>query len=139
MTRLQRVLHVDDDDDIRVIARMSLEVVGDLVVHQCASGRQALAEAAAFAPDLFLLDYMMPEMNGEDTLRELRRIPGFEAVPAIFMTARVQANVASTLLERGALAVVPKPFDPMSLCTQLHDSWNARLESATVLKWRGRA
>jgi CheY-like chemotaxis protein len=139
MSKLQRVLHVDDDDDIRVIARMALEMVGDLELHQCDSGRQALEEAAAFAPDLFLLDYMMPEMNGEDTLCELRRIPGLEKVPAIFMTARVQADVAATLLEKGALSVIAKPFDPMNLCALLHDAWNSRPATATILKWRERA
>lgn len=125
MKELCKVLHVDDDDDIRMIARMALEVVGSLDVHQCASGPQAIADAAAFAPDLFLLDYMMPEMSGEDTLRALRKIPGLENVPAIFMTARVQPDIAKALLDDGALAVIPKPFDPMELCTQLHAAWQS--------------
>lgn len=128
MTELRKVLHVDDDEDIRMIARMALEVVGSLDVHQCACGAQAIAEAAAFAPDLFLLDFMMPEMSGEETLRALRKIPGLEHVPAIFMTAHVQPSVATALLEDGAMAVIPKPFDPMELSNQLCAAWQSHFE-----------
>ena len=126
MTRLKKVLHVDDDEDIRIIAKMAMDVVGDLEVHQCASGAQAVAEAAAFAPDLFLLDFMMPEMDGETTFRHLRQLPGLENVPVIFMTARVQGDFLQNLIDGGALAVLSKPFDPMGLCTQLHEAWDRR-------------
>ena len=123
MAELVKVLHVDDDEDIRVIAKMALEMIGGLEVHQCASGPQAIAEAASFAPDLFLLDYMMPGMNGEDTLKGLRQIPTLENVPAIFMTARAQSEVVDELKRHGALEVITKPFDPMELAAQLRESW----------------
>ena len=126
MAELRKVLHVDDDEDIRVIAKMSMEVVGDLAVHQCSSGMQAINEADAAKPDLFLLDYMMPGMNGEETLRGLRQIPGLENVPVIFMTARVQPDVSEALKRDGAIEVIAKPFDPMELCDQLRQAW-ARL------------
>jgi CheY-like chemotaxis protein len=128
MTRLKKVLHVDDDQDIRIIAKMALDVVGDLEVHQCASGAHAIAEAAAFAPDLFLLDFMMPDMDGETTFRHLRQIPGLENVPVIFMTARVQRDFSQKLIDGGALTVLSKPFDPMELCTQLHEAWGRRIQ-----------
>ena len=126
MTKLKKVLHVDDDEDIRIIAKMAMDVVGDLEVHQCASGAQAIAEAASFAPDLFLLDFMMPEMDGETTYRQLVQIPGLENVPVIFMTARVQLDFSQKLIDGGALAVLAKPFDPMELCAQLHEAWDRR-------------
>ena len=126
MKRLKKVLHVDDDEDIRTIAKMAMDVVGDLEVHQCAFGAQAIAEAAAFAPDLFLLDFMMPEMDGETTFQNLRQIPGLENVPVIYMTARVQRDFSQKLIEGGALAVLAKPFDPMELCAQLHEAWERR-------------
>lgn len=124
MTKLKKVLHVDDEEDIRTIAKMAMDVVGDLEVHQCSSGAQALEEAGAFAPDLFLLDFMMPDMDGETTYRKLREIPGLEDVPVIFMTARVSSDFSQSLKEKGALDVLSKPFDPMELCNQLHDIWN---------------
>ena len=124
MARLKKVLHVDDEDDIRLIAKMAMNDLGDLDILQCSSGEQALVEAGGFAPDLFLLDYMMPDMDGETTLRALRQIPGLEAVPVIFMTARVQNDFLQTLIANGALDVFPKPFDPMELCAQLHDVWD---------------
>ena len=87
---------------------------------------QAINEADAAKPDLFLLDYMMPGMNGEETLRGLRQIPGLENVPVIFMTARVQPDVSEALKRDGAIEVIAKPFDPMELCDQLRQAW-ARL------------
>ena len=126
MADLKRILHVDDDEDIRIIANMALEMVGGFVVLQCDSGAEAVEKGAAFAPDLFLLDYMMPGMNGEETLLALRKIPGLSRVPAVFMTARVQADVSEALLKRGALDVITKPFDPMKLGAQLHEIWSKR-------------
>ena len=78
MARLQKVLHVDDEADIRTIAKMAMDVVGDIEVLQCSSGEQALEEAGGFMPDLFLLEYMMPGLDGQTTLHELRQIPGLE-------------------------------------------------------------
>lgn len=126
MGELNRILHVDDDEDIRVIANMALEMVGQFEVLQCASGQEAIERAADFAPDLFLLDYMMPGMDGEGTLRELRKLPGLGEVPVVFMTARVQAGMADDLRREGALEVITKPFDPMELAGQLREIWRKR-------------
>lgn len=126
MTELTRILHVDDDEDIRTIANMALEMVGQFEVLQCASGQEAVDVAGGFAPDLLLLDYMMPNMNGEETLEALRNIPGLEYVPVVFMTARVQGDVANVLRRKGALDVIPKPFDPIQLADQLRQIWAQR-------------
>ena len=123
MSRLQKILHVDDDNDICTIVKIALETVGDMTVEQCNSGREAVEKAPVFRPHLFLLDVMMPEMGGEETLLELRKLPGMENIPAIFITAKAEASVSSALLEKGAIAVIKKPFDPMRLCAELVSAW----------------
>src|SRR3954462_8579877 len=93
MTRvLQKVLYVEDDADIRTIASLALEAVGGFTLPACASGAEALAGGTAFAPDLLLLDVMMPGMDGPTTLARLRQLPAMRDVPVIFMTAKVQAS-----------------------------------------------
>ncbi len=126
MTELKRILHVDDDEDIRAIAGMALEMVGEFEILQCASGAEAIEKAVAFDPDLFLLDYMMPNMDGEETLQELRKLSGMEHVPVIFMTARVQENIVNDLRREGALDVISKPFDPMELASRIRETWYSR-------------
>ncbi|CAN0032903.1 unnamed protein product [Chrysoparadoxa australica] len=123
MTELQRILHVDDDEDIRSIADIALKLVGQFDLLQCASGKKATEKAEVFRPDLFLLDYMMPEMDGEQTFRELRSLPGLGRVPVVFMTARVDNEFATRLRRDGALDVIAKPFDPMELANQLRALW----------------
>ena len=110
-----RVLHVDDEDDIRVIAQIAIEVVGGLPLLQCSNGPDALALAPDFHPDVFLLDWMMPEMTGEETLAKLRLIKGFENIPAIFITAKAQPEDIAHLLSIGSIDVITKPFDPLTL------------------------
>ena len=114
-----RLLHVEDDADIREIALMSLELSGEFEVLQCVSGEDALAQASGFAPDVILLDMMMPGMTGRQTLEKMRADPTLAAVPAIFMTARAQHAEIAELLESGAADVISKPFDPLSLPDQI--------------------
>ena len=123
MQKLQRILHVDDDEDIRTIARMTLELVGNFHVDQFASGPEAIENAQACAPQLFLLDVMMPEMSGEETWRQLVTLPGLEQVPTIFMTAKAEKEFSQNLINQGALAVITKPFDPQELCQQIEAAW----------------
>jgi CheY-like chemotaxis protein len=126
LARLKKVLHVDDEDDILTIAKVALEIVGDLKVLQYSSGFQALEEAKDFRPDLFLLDYMMPGMDGEATYLRLREISGFENVPVIYLTARADNDLARRLKKSGALEIIAKPFDAILLCSSLHEVWDAR-------------
>ena len=114
-----KLLHVEDDADIREIAKMSLELSGDFVVEQCDCGEQALEKTLDYIPDDFLLDMMMPGMTGRQTLEKLRENPDFANVPAIFMTARAQPNELEELRGIGATEVISKPFDPMSLADQI--------------------
>ncbi|SFR32670.1 response regulator [Litoreibacter janthinus] len=116
-----KVLHVDDDGDIREITLLALETVGLMEVVQASSGAEALAKVQSFKPDVFLLDVMMPEMSGEELLARLRTNPDLDNTPCIFMTARVQSNEISGLIENGAIDVIQKPFDPMTLAHQIKE------------------
>ena len=123
MKDLQRVLYVEDDPDIQAVARVALEVVGRLTVKICPSGEDALRDIAAFAPDMVLLDVMMPGMDGPGTLAALRALPQWKDIPVAFMTAKVQPNEVEHYTSLGALGVVAKPFDPMKLADQIRGIW----------------
>lgn len=118
-----KILYVEDEPDIRSIAKMSMQAIGGFDICECAGGQEALAAAAAFAPQLVLLDVMMPGMDGPETLRRLRELPATSATPVIFMTAKVQANEVNEYLTLGAIGVIAKPFDPMTLPQQITNLW----------------
>lgn len=120
---LTRILFVEDDPDIQVIASLALEELGGFTVQVCSSGQEAIAAAPAFVPDLILLDVMMPGMNGPDTLRALRAIPQTASTPAIFMTAKVQTHEVEQYRTMGAVDVIAKPFDPMILSSMITTIW----------------
>jgi CheY-like chemotaxis protein len=121
---LRRILLVEDDPDIRLVATMALESVGGFSIVSCGSGAEALARFGEAAPDLVLLDVMMPGMDGPETLAALRRLPG-GGVPVVFMTARVQAGEIAGYREMGAVDVIAKPFDPMTLSETVRQIWRA--------------
>ena len=123
MKTLKLVLYVEDDPDIQVVAQMALEVVGGLTLRMCSSGQEALDAAAQCTPDLLLLDVVMPGMDGPSALAALRKLPNTATTPAIFMTAKVQAAEVAHYKTLGALGVIAKPFDPMSLAQQVRTLW----------------
>src|SRR4029077_6657974 len=121
---LRRILFVEDDPDIQVVATMALESLGGFTVLACGSRAEALSRLEEFAPDLVLLDVMMPGMDGPATLEALRRLPS-GAVPVVFMTARVQAHEGLQYREMGAVDVIDKPFDPMTLAETVQTVWRS--------------
>ncbi|EXI78707.1 MAG: DNA-binding response regulator MtrA [Candidatus Accumulibacter appositus] len=123
---LQRILYVEDEVDIRTVAKLALEAVGGFEVEVAASGDEALLRVREFVPDLLLLDVMMPGMDGPATLRALRAQLETECVPAIFMTARALPGEVAALKAEGALGVITKPFDPMALADRVRMLWEAR-------------
>jgi two-component system OmpR family response regulator len=125
MNTLTRVLYVEDEPDIQAVARVALQTVGGLTVKICSSGEEALREVLAFQPDMILLDVMMPGMDGPSTLAALRTQPELCNIPVAFMTAKVQPAEVAHFKSLGALAVVPKPFDPMTLADQIRSIWSA--------------
>ena len=126
MERLKRILLIEDDPDIQAVARLALEV-GDFEVEVCGNGADAPALVERFAPDLILLDVMMPGLDGPSTLRLLPQQPQSAAIPVIFLTAKVQGREPETYRSLGAIDVIAKPFDPMTLAETVRDIWLAKM------------
>jgi len=123
VAELQRVMYVEDEPDFRAVAKLALEAVGGLQVLVCEGGEQALQQGPTFAPQLILLDVMMPGMDGPATLEALRAEPRLATVPVVFMTAKVQPHEVAHFLGLGAVGVIAKPFDPMRLADQVRGFW----------------
>lgn len=115
----RRVLLVDDEDDIRFVARASLERLAGWDVLAASSGAEGIELARAEQPDAIVLDVMMPGMDGPATLAALRADPATAGIPVVFLTAKIQAEERRRLEELGAAGVVAKPFDPMGLADEL--------------------
>jgi CheY-like chemotaxis protein len=110
-----RLLHVEDEPDIREVVEMSLALDPDITLKSCASGPEALVAVADWTPDVILMDVMMPKMDGPETLKHLREDARTAKIPVVFMTARAQTHEMEQFLSLGAAGVIPKPFDPMTL------------------------
>jgi CheY-like chemotaxis protein len=122
----RRILIIDDEEDIREVAALSLEAVAGWEVAVASSGAQGLTRAAEFQPDAILLDVMMPGMDGPSTFRALRDNPVTARIPVLLLTAKVQSNDQRRFADLGVTAVLFKPFDPLKLSTQIADvvGWN---------------
>ena len=123
MESLRRVMCVEDDPDIRMIVEFSLTAVGSYEVCLCADGQAALAQVPLFAPQLVLLDVMMPGLSGPETLERLRLLPQMADVPVVFMTAKALPEQVEGLLQHGATGVIIKPFDPVRLPRDILIYW----------------
>ena len=124
MMDLQNVLYIEDDPDIREIATLALQDVGGLTVKVCSSGQLALKEVDGFAPQLILLDVMMPDMDGPETLAALRLQGSVSEKTAVaFMTAKVHPDELDRYRELGVTDVISKPFDPMTLADDVRAIW----------------
>lgn len=122
-TKLKKILYAEDEEDIRAIAQIALEDLGGFTVKYCANGQDALSAAQTFIPDLILLDVMMPFKDGPTTLQELRQLKDFSSIPAVFMTAKIQAQEIEEYKKMGVVDVIAKPFDPMELANELNKIW----------------
>lgn len=121
----ERLLLVDDEDDIREVAKVSLEMVGGFEVVTASCGSEAIEMARQERPDAILLDVMMPDMDGPTTYGKLQEEPDLQHIPVVFLTAKVQATDSRLFDELGVAGVIPKPFDPMKLSEQV----------ASILGW----
>jgi two-component system, OmpR family, alkaline phosphatase synthesis response regulator PhoP len=110
---------IDDDDDIREIAQLSLELGAGWTIHAAASGEEGIAAAIAHRPDAILLDVMMPILDGPATLDRLRQDDRTRAIPVVFLTAKARPAERDRLAGLDVAGVLPKPFDPMTLADQL--------------------
>jgi CheY-like chemotaxis protein len=121
----RRILIVDDEDDIREVAQVSLELVGQYEVLTASNGRDGVRSARDDRPDAILLDVMMPDMDGPATLAELLADPLTRDIPVVFLTAKTQSSERSRLSQLGAAGILTKPFDPLKLASEV----------ATTLHW----
>jgi len=122
---LTRVLCVEDDDDIRRILRLSLEKIGGMTVELVADPAQAMESIVAFRPELVMLDWMMPEIDGPALLRKMREDPATRALPIVFVTAKASQRELAELRALGAAGTISKPFAPKDLPGQLRAIWAA--------------
>lgn len=122
-----RILHVDDQQDIRGIVALALGKIGGFTVRSCSSGEEALAAAPDFGPELLLIDMSMPGMDGMELLGRMRTA-GIGA-PAVFFTARINPSDVERYRTAGAIGTVSKPFDPLKLGKQITQIW---IDNATA-------
>ncbi len=122
----RKILIIDDEDDIREVAALSLESIAGWVVVTASSGAQGLARAIEHKPDAILLDVMMPGMDGPTTFRELRKNPATEKIPVLLLTAKVHSSDTRRFADLGVESVLFKPFDPLTLADQISAvlGWN---------------
>lgn len=118
MSDMLDVLYAEDEADIRQVAEFALEDEG-FNLFSCSSGQEALDKAPTLTPDLILLDVMMPGIDGPSTLAKLRELAHLANTPVIFMTAKVQPAEVAQYKALGALGVISKPFDPMTLADDI--------------------
>lgn len=120
---LKKILYVEDEEDIALVVGMTLEELGGFDIKHCSSGQEALDSCSDFAPQLIILDVMMPGMDGPETLTNLRKLPCAGDTPILFMTAKAQSHEQKHYMALGAIGVVTKPFDPMTLSDKVTELW----------------
>jgi CheY-like chemotaxis protein len=123
---MRRILIIDDEDDIREVAALSLESVAGWEVVTASSGAEGMRVAAVELPDAILMDVMMPAMDGPTTFREMQKMPDIAHIPVILLTAKVQGVDQRRFAGLGVSAVLFKPFDPLTLADQMSEAlgWN---------------
>lgn len=123
---LKRITYVEDEPDIRAVTEMALSALGGFELDVYERGEDAVAGAAAFGPDLILLDVMMPGMDGLEVMERFSKIDGLRDRPVVFMTAKTRKMEMDEYMALGAVSVIPKPFDPMTLVDELKEIWSDR-------------
>ena len=121
---LERIVYVEDDEDIQAIVRMSLERVGKMTVQIVTDPLTAIGAMSAFKPDLVMLDWMMPGMDGPTLFREMKKRPEVAGVPVVFITAKAAPRDLEELKTLGAAGTISKPFSPKDLPDQLRAIWS---------------
>jgi diguanylate cyclase (GGDEF)-like protein len=130
---LRTILYVEDNPNIRALARIAIERIGGFTLHACESGAEALAAIeGGLRPDLLLLDVMLPGMDGTTILEHLRRLPQTAGTPVIFMTAKAQTSEIAHFMSLGALGVITKPFQPTLLPKEIERLWNTGAANAAA-------
>ena len=109
------ILIIDDEEDVKAIAKMGLEMAANWEVITASSGQEGLNLAAEKQPDVILLDLMMPDWDGKETVKQLKNHPDTADIPVILMTAKTQSAISTELKQLDIVGVVTKPFRPLQL------------------------
>jgi CheY-like chemotaxis protein len=120
---LNKICYVEDDEDIQRIVRLSLERIGKMTVEIVGDPSLAIDAIKAFGPDMVLLDWMMPGMDGPTLFREMKKVPGINELPVVFITAKASHADMNELTALGAVGAISKPFSPKDLPEQLRAIW----------------
>lgn len=128
MTELKKILYAEDEVDVQTVVELTIQTMSDYQIKICNNGKELLDLVDEYNPDLILLDVMMPEMDGPTTFKNLQENPKTKNIPIIFMTAKAQVHEVEKFKETGALGVITKPFDPMTLCDEIQEIWNSKNE-----------
>jgi len=121
---LTRICYVEDDADIQRIVRLSLERIGKMTVEVVGDPTAAIDAMLAFRPDLVMLDWMMPVLDGPALFRQMKQRPETSALPVVFITAKAAQRDLDELLALGAAGTISKPFSPKDLPEQLRAIWS---------------
>jgi CheY-like chemotaxis protein len=122
-TPLNRICYVEDDEDIQRIVRMSLERIGKMTVEVVSDPMTAIERMTSFKPELVLLDWMMPGMDGPTLFRKMLETPEVRDLPVVFITAKASTRELDELKKLGAAGTISKPFSPRDLPEQLRAIW----------------
>ena len=123
---MKRILIIDDEDDIREVAALSLESVAGWEVLTASGGAEGIRTAVAEMPDAILMDVMMPGMDGPTPFKQMQATPEIARIPVLLLTAKVQGVDQRRFAGLGVAAILFKPFDPLTLADQM----------STALGWK---
>jgi len=121
---MRHILIVDDEEDIREVASLTLEATAGWQISTASSGTEGIEKARDLHPDAILMDVMMPGMDGPTTFREMQKDPSIANIPVLLLTAKVQGVDQRRFADLGVTTVLFKPFDPMELADQIRQALN---------------
>ena len=123
MRELKKILYAEDEPDVQTVVEAVIQAMSDYQIKICGNGRKLLDCIDEYQPDLVLLDVMMPEMDGPTTLKFLQADEKTKDIPVVFMTAKAQIHEIKTFQEASIAGIITKPFDPMTLCSEIQGIW----------------
>jgi CheY-like chemotaxis protein len=119
---MRRILIIDDEDDIREVAALSLEATAGWNILTASSGAAGIEIAAAEQPDAILMDVMMPGVDGPTTFAQMQQTSTIAHIPVLLLTAKVQGVDQRRFAGLGLAGILFKPFDPLTLAQQISDA-----------------
>jgi two-component system, OmpR family, response regulator len=128
MPTLKKILYAEDEPDVQTVVELTIQAMSNYEIKIANNGKKLLECVEDYKPDLILLDVMMPEMDGPTTFKFLQANENTKNIPIIFMTAKVQAHEIEILNKTGGVGIITKPFDPMTLCSEIEEIWNKNNE-----------